>query len=63
MLKCELCNKKINNMLKDLHICRCKNYYCTNHMHNHDCTFDYNKMFFEQNKELLEIKQKKVETI
>jgi hypothetical protein len=63
MLKCNSCNKKINMMLKDLHICRCSNYYCSSHMHTHSCPFDYKQLFVKQNKDLVEIKHKKVEHI
>jgi hypothetical protein len=50
-------------MLKDLHICRCSNYYCSSHMHTHSCPFDYKQLFVKQNKDLVEIKHKKVEHI
>ncbi len=63
MLKCKLCNKKIIMMLKDLYVCRCLNYYCSGHMHTHSCSFNYKQLFVEQNKELVQIKQKKVEKI
>ena len=61
--KCKVCNKRINMMLRDLHICRCSNYYCTSHMHEHLCSFNYKELFVEQNKNLIEIKPKKVEKI
>ena len=61
--KCQICKKKINMMLRDLHICRCSNYYCRTHMHDHDCSFNYKELFIEQNRELIEIKPVKVEKI
>ena len=63
MLRCKTCNKKINAMLKDMYICRCLDYYCILHLHEHNCKFNYKKEFIEQNKELLEIKSRKVELI
>ena len=63
MLKCKACNKRLNSMLKVMYICRCQNYYCQLHLYEHNCSFNYKHDFFEQNKELLEIKPKKVESI
>lgn len=63
MAKCLSCNKKINMLLKDLHICRCKNFYCREHIIEHNCSFNYKQLFIEQNKDLVEIKTEKVEKI
>jgi len=50
-------------LFKDLHICRCKNFYCREHMLNHSCSFNYKQFFVEQNKDLVEIKSEKLEKI
>lgn len=52
--KCQTCNKKV--MLHGK--CKCSNYYCPNHLHQHECSFSY----FAQNKLNLEKKNLKVET-
>ncbi len=63
MSKCQLCKKKINMLFRDIYFCRCKNYYCSVHMHNHNCCFNYKQLFVDQNNELIEIKAKKVDKI
>ncbi len=45
MSKCNICNKKINMILKEIYLCRCTKYYCSIHKHNHNCQFDYKKLF------------------
>lgn len=39
--KCVTCKKKVSNLMKEIHTCRCKNIYCGNHLHSHMCSFDY----------------------
>ncbi len=43
MAKCLICKKKINNMMIDIHTCKCKNTYCLDHIseNKHNCLFDY----------------------
>lgn len=47
MTKCFICKKKINNILVDIHTCKCENIYCGNHLdaNNHNCSFDYRKNY------------------
>ena len=63
MLRCKLCNKKLNKMLKEMYICRCSDYYCSIHKLEHNCTFDYKELFIQQNKDLIEVKKEKIEKI
>jgi hypothetical protein len=61
-IKCEVCNIKINKLLAELtNKCRCGNIFCKKHMLNHNCTFDYNKLYLIQKKEeLITVKKDKV---
>ena len=38
---CQICNKKINSIYISIYTCKCKNVYCSEHMQNHRCTYDY----------------------
>jgi hypothetical protein len=48
--KCEKCNKKLNDLMINIYLCRCKGIYCGKHLHDHNCTFDYKELFCEQMK-------------
>lgn len=64
MSKCCICKRKINHLLLDVYTCRCKNLYCKIHLHEHNCKFDYNKLFREQMKnKMFKVIKKKVEHI
>lgn len=39
--KCNVCSKKLSSLLIQMHTCRCKNEYCSLHMHDHKCPYDY----------------------
>ena len=43
MVRCSVCQKKINPPAADMYTCRCKNLYCGAHMHDH--TKDIPKAF------------------
>jgi hypothetical protein len=45
MAKCIICKKKINDIIKDIYLCKCNNIYCSNHTNNHNCTYDYQNDF------------------
>ena len=40
-IKCKVCNKKINLLFSDMNKCKCNKYYCSEHLIEHDCTFNY----------------------
>ena len=62
--RCEACRKKLNAMMIIVNKCRCGGIYCVTHLHDHDCTFDYNKSFREKmSKELPKIEAPKIESI
>jgi len=44
MIKCLICGKKIKTIILDIYKCRCKSIYCVNHLHDHNCDFDYKKL-------------------
>lgn len=46
--RCKECKKKINQMMKDIYTCRCKNIYCAKHLHVHNFTFDYKSTFCKE---------------
>jgi len=52
--KCLICKKKVMSYSK----CKCSNFYCGKHLHQHDCTFSH----FLQNKINLEKKNAKIES-
>ena len=63
--KCLLCRKKIKNILiKMTGKCRCGNIYCSEHITNHNCNFDYKKLYEkEQENKLFVVKKAKVDKI
>ena len=38
---CQICNKKINSIYLSIYTCKCSNIYCSGHIQNHKCTYDY----------------------
>ena len=40
-INCTICDKKINSMYKQIFTCRCKHIFCTKHLNDHSCTYDY----------------------
>jgi hypothetical protein len=39
---CTICTKKINSIyISHIYTCKCKKIYCSEHMHNHMCEYDY----------------------
>lgn len=38
---CNLCNKRILVVYTDIHTCKCQKMYCSNHLQNHNCDFEY----------------------
>lgn len=63
MAKCFNCECKIQNIYICIHTCRCKNIYCKKHLHNHDCSYDYNQMSKNQlTAKLPVVDAKKLET-
>jgi late competence protein required for DNA uptake (superfamily II DNA/RNA helicase) len=40
-IKCKKCNKKLHLLLVDMYTCKCNQLYCSNHLLDHDCTFNY----------------------
>lgn len=52
--KCHVCSKKVMSHGK----CKCSNFYCGKHLHQHNCTYSY----FQENKSLLEKKNIKIES-
>jgi len=59
--KCTNCNKKLGLLPAQ---CKCKNMYCSMHIHKHDCTFDYKanqrKKLEENNKQVIAEKINKI---
>jgi len=60
--KCSLCSKKLKNILIEVTgKCRCGNIYCREHITNHNCNFDYKKLYEkEKENELIVVKKAKV---
>lgn len=64
MINCQICFKKINSLMLDMHTCRCKNIYCRTHIHNHNCNFNYHSLWKSYaEKELTKIENPKVAII
>jgi hypothetical protein len=40
--KCEICNKKIRELMIQVFTCKCKGIYCSTHKHAHNCTYNFN---------------------
>jgi hypothetical protein len=53
--RCQVCTKKV---LIHHSKCKCTNFYCGKHLHQHNCTF----LHFAKNKSILEKKNLKVES-
>ena len=56
-IKCAMCKKRINMLLIEMHKCKCNNFYCSQHLLEHDCNFNH----FQANKDNLENTLLKVE--
>ena len=39
--KCLVCNKKLQSLMIQMYTCRCNGIYCSDHLHHHDCRYDY----------------------
>ena len=40
MPKCTICEKRFKRMFLDMYTCQCNLVFCSDHLHNHQCTFD-----------------------
>ena len=40
-LRCEICKKKLSKLMIQLHTCKCKGIYCTEHKYIHNCSYDF----------------------
>lgn len=62
--KCSMCGKKLKNVLliEITGKCRCGKIFCSEHISNHSCTFDYKKLYEKEN-ELIVVKKAKVSKI
>jgi hypothetical protein len=48
----------------NIHTCRCKNIYCSLHIHDHNCEFNYNEMWQKQAvKTLPKVEKEKIQKI
>lgn len=57
--KCKVCNKKLRELMIQMHTCRCKGIYCSLHKHSHNCEYDYSSEKQHDDK----ISSKKIEKI
>ena len=39
--KCSVCSKKLQSLMIQMYTCRCNGIYCREHLHLHDCRYDY----------------------
>lgn len=64
MSKCKICSKKIKSIFKDMYTCKCDGVYCSNHLHDHSCTYDM-KAFHRKclEKRLIKVKKSKIQPI
>jgi hypothetical protein len=60
--KCQVCNKKINTISVITGTCRCKQIFCSKHILDHNCTFDY-KEDYKMNNKLVKLTTEKIETL
>jgi len=37
--RCLICRKKLKDYLIAMHTCRCNGFFCSSHMHQHDCSY------------------------
>lgn len=40
MPKCHICTKRVKKMFLDMYTCKCDFVFCSDHLHDHNCTFD-----------------------
>ena len=61
---CQLCNKKINSIYISIYTCKCKNVYCSQHIQDHRCTYDYkSENITSLKKQLIKVDFDKLERI
>lgn len=53
--KCLYCNKKFYILTK----CKCDGYYCSKHIHGHECTFNYKTL----RNTMIKVEAQKIEKI
>lgn len=41
MVSCNDCKRKINKYMLDVYTCKCKLIFCSEHLHNHKCTYNH----------------------
>ncbi len=55
---CEVCQVKLRQIMIQMYTCRCKKFYCTTHMNDHNCIVKY-----KSESPIQVIKRNKVEKI
>jgi hypothetical protein len=59
--KCQICNKKV---LKEMSKCKCDEFYCRNHILNHNCNHDYKSNHVKKLEEVLyKCEKRKIDNI
>lgn len=41
MVSCKDCKRKISKYMIDMYTCKCKLIFCSQHLHDHNCTFNH----------------------
>jgi hypothetical protein len=60
--RCFECKKQILEIYATIGKCRCGNIYCSNHIHFHNCQFNYNA-FHQNNTKIVKVEGIKVDKI
>lgn len=64
MTSCKICKKRIHKIMIQVYTCKCSKVYCSEHLHQHDCSFDHGKLHSEiLAKKLPVVKKKKIKNI
>ena len=48
MVSCNVCKKRLIEVFAITHNCRCGYVFCGAHLHNHECSFNYKKLFRDE---------------
>lgn len=53
MSNCVICGQKLRSLVIDMNTCRCGGVYCREHLHTHQCKFDYHEQYRLQTEKVL----------
>lgn len=61
---CKVCKQKLPHLFLSMYKCKCVNFYCKDHLHNHDCNINFHELYVEEHDKILpKISKQKIDII